>query len=824
MGQQSTSTHRNRLTTFGAVLTVVIATLSAVGVTAAVGTTAATAATARTSSNQLVTYTDNLTQPGALTNGYASVTGTGAHSDGWELALSTTQVFAVTHHQSDLQVTCWNQSNGSLCWPKTPTKTVTHGSFNYETAVGEGDYLDQATGLLYAWAVQSNGNEADNQAGVVCINTTQPVTASGASLFCGFTPLTHAGDAPIVSGLFASFTAPVQVGTDWYSYNEAAGVGTAGGAGTENTLMCFNLRTFAACSTPNYTVPLDCPVGSATCQVTGLFGTAPPIGASGSDIFVPVNVLISGTTKPVMGCFDTTTDAGCTGSWPVNLTALAGSPFPLLNSSGTATDVCVPITGDPCYSYTGASVRTPTNMSSVIGLTNTANGPATIIGSSVYVPNFTTTSVDCFDYATSTSCPGFPKRLVDLEELYTVNRDPQRPDCIWVNSDHGGGQIQNFDATTGGACPPGPIRLQASSLINPAAVCQPAAGQPSTYVSLQVTGPPRSTYSSGEVQFANAEGTIDTSIPAQSINAFGLVNLSGLNFSSDLSPQFVITLNGLTSTPANVSLKLIWEAAYSPVCTSNGQSASTVPGYWLVASDGGIFAYGDSHFYGSTGNIALNKPVVGMAVTPNRAGYWLVASDGGIFAFGDAKFYGSTGNIVLNKPIVGMAATPDGRGYWLVASDGGIFAFGDAPFYGSAGNLVLNQPIVSMAATPDGGGYWLVAKDGGVFSYGDAQFYGSTGNIVLNKPIVGMTGDPNGGGYWLVASDGGIFAFGSSQFHGSAGNIVLNKPIVGMSSNFDGTGYWLVASDGGIFSYGNTVFVGSAGNLVLHKPIVGMAA
>ena len=35
-------------------------------------------------------------------------------------------------------------------------------------------------------------------------------------------------------------------------------------------------------------------------------------------------------------------------------------------------------------------------------------------------------------------------------------------------------------------------------------------------------------------------------------------------------------------------------------------------------------------------------------------GYWLVASDGGVFSFGDAGFYGSTGNIVLNKPIVGM--------------------------------------------------------------------------------------------------------------------------------------------------------------------------
>jgi hypothetical protein len=95
---------------------------------------------------------------------------------------------------------------------------------------------------------------------------------------------------------------------------------------------------------------------------------------------------------------------------------------------------------------------------------------------------------------------------------------------------------------------------------------------------------------------------------------------------------------------------------------------------------------------------ALNKPIVGMAATPDGNGYWLVASDGGIFAEGDAKFYGSTGAITLNKPIVGMASTPDGKGYWLVASDGGIFSYGDATFFGSMGGTKLNMPIVGMAA------------------------------------------------------------------------------------------------------------------------------
>ena len=160
-------------------------------------------------------------------------------------------------------------------------------------------------------------------------------------------------------------------------------------------------------------------------------------------------------------------------------------------------------------------------------------------------------------------------------------------------------------------------------------------------------------------------------------------------------------------------------------------------GYWMVASDGGIFAFHEG-FYGSTGGVPLVQPIVGMAATPDGQGYWLVASDGGIFSFGDATFHGSTGGVALVKPIVGMAADPGGSGYWMVASDGGIFSFGNASFYGSTGGVALVKPIVGMSPTADGLGYWLVASDGGIFSFGDAQFFGSTGGINLARPIVAM--------------------------------------------------------------------------------------
>ena len=285
-------------------------------------------------------------------------------------------------------------------------------------------------------------------------------------------------------------------------------------------------------------------------------------------------------------------------------------------------------------------------------------------------------------------------------------------------------------------------------------------------------------------------------------------------------------INALSCVPGAVCVGVGY-ATFGSSSTSQTLALSapiTRPGYYLVASDGGIFTHGGAPFYGSTGNIVLNKPIVGMAVTPDGGGYWLVASDGGIFTKGDAGFFGSTGNIVLNKPIVGMAATPDGQGYWLVASDGGIFTKGDAGFYGSTGNIVLNKPIVGMAATPDGMGYWLVASDGGIFTKGDAGFFGSQGATALNKPIVGMAATPDGGGYWLVASDGGIFTHGDAGFFGSQGATALNKPIVGMAATSDGGGYWLVASDGGIFTHGDAVFAGSQGSTVLNKPIVGMAA
>jgi hypothetical protein len=94
----------------------------------------------------------------------------------------------------------------------------------------------------------------------------------------------------------------------------------------------------------------------------------------------------------------------------------------------------------------------------------------------------------------------------------------------------------------------------------------------------------------------------------------------------------------------------------------------------------------------------IGHGAVGMAVDDTTLGYWLVAADGGVFTFA-APFFGSTGNMHLDAPVVGMAATTDDVGYRLVGSDGGVFRFGIAEFHGSMGAKPLNKPAVGMAST-----------------------------------------------------------------------------------------------------------------------------
>jgi hypothetical protein len=243
-------------------------------------------------------------------------------------------------------------------------------------------------------------------------------------------------------------------------------------------------------------------------------------------------------------------------------------------------------------------------------------------------------------------------------------------------------------------------------------------------------------------------------------------------------------------------------------------------GYWEVASDGGIFTFGNAGFFGSMGGQHLNQPIVGMAPMPGGDGYWEVASDGGIFPYGNATGgLGSLGNVRLNQPIVGMAATPDGKGYWMVAKDGGIFTFGDAQFFGSTGSHPPQYPVVSMTPTADGKGYWILDSFGEIFQFGDAQNIG----CYCNANAVGMAAAADGWGYCIATVQLWVNSNGSCQFQGDMSGQNLSQPAVGFTSSLGAHGYYGVAKDGGIFTFGDAAFYGSEGGHALNAPMVGMA-
>jgi hypothetical protein len=58
------------------------------------------------------------------------------------------------------------------------------------------------------------------------------------------------------------------------------------------------------------------------------------------------------------------------------------------------------------------------------------------------------------------------------------------------------------------------------------------------------------------------------------------------------------------------------------------------------------------------GSVRLNQPVRGIIASPTGHGYLMVASDGGIFAFGDVPFHGSLGGKPPAYPIVAAAVMP----------------------------------------------------------------------------------------------------------------------------------------------------------------------
>jgi hypothetical protein len=210
-------------------------------------------------------------------------------------------------------------------------------------------------------------------------------------------------------------------------------------------------------------------------------------------------------------------------------------------------------------------------------------------------------------------------------------------------------------------------------------------------------------------------------------------------------------------------------------------------GYWLVASDGGVFAF-DAPYVGSIPGLglhpagsglpdSLNKPIVGIVPSADGQGYYMVASDGGVFAF-NANFAGSCPGIGgCSGAAVAVAPDSSGNGYWLATATGNVYTFGDAPYFGAPGPR--SSPITSMVRTPSGKGYWVLDANGQVFGYGDAaNLGGPSGSAGGLNPATAIFATSDGGGYWVATANGSVSNYGDAPNEGSMAGQHLNGSII----------------------------------------------
>jgi hypothetical protein len=156
----------------------------------------------------------------------------------------------------------------------------------------------------------------------------------------------------------------------------------------------------------------------------------------------------------------------------------------------------------------------------------------------------------------------------------------------------------------------------------------------------------------------------------------------------------------------------------------------------------------------------------GFTCSSSTGGYWLVASDGGVFAYGGAGFFGSMGGQKLNSPVVGMVPTADGKGYWLIAADGGVFTFGDATFAGSLGGTTLNKPIVGGASGGSCGSSANTILNGSTVP---ASGIGNDGDFYLDTTSETLFG-PKAGGSWPAAGTSLVGPQGAAGSQGATGS------------------------------------------------------
>lgn len=275
-------------------------------------------------------------------------------------------------------------------------------------------------------------------------------------------------------------------------------------------------------------------------------------------------------------------------------------------------------------------------------------------------------------------------------------------------------------------------------------------------------------------------------------------------------------------------------------------NATNEEGYWCVANDGQVFAFGDARLRGKetdhAGAGGIDADVLAIRSTHTGRGYWLMQKNGRIHVYGDAPWMGDSRATPYND-YIDMAPNRHSNGYYLLRRNGVVESHGFATNYGSKSWV---QPPswwsveqdsakiggMSIETHPTLDGYWVVDGNGDVEAFGDVPDHGSwpyfrEGMNTGHDTVSSLRRNEDGSGYWIVTGSGILQEFGACANHGefeATGNTNImslyegyREQIWGIAPTASGGGYWFVRADGEIIPWGDADYFGQPGSVGISR-------
>ena len=244
-------------------------------------------------------------------------------------------------------------------------------------------------------------------------------------MFCGFTALSAAGDAPM--RLRQRSTAPVLVGHYWYSFNAVPAPRRVAPAPRTRCCVSTSQRELPAPDGHSYPVALN---GHDQRRVR----------RSTADRFSGFRCLRAapghggGRRRSMSLAASTPPRCACTGAWPNTLAGVAGSPFPMLTGPGLRRASASRSPATPALVRRATRSPTPRSLTNAIGPNRAApTGPLWSSGPGLRRELTRGRTPSTAQLRHRYNLRRLPEAIAQSRRsLYTVNLDPYRPTCIWV--------------------------------------------------------------------------------------------------------------------------------------------------------------------------------------------------------------------------------------------------------------------------------------------------------------------------------------------------------------------------------------------------------